>query len=199
LLIKKEKCLQEFFIILFVAFSLGLDAFSVSVAAGAYFGKADAHQKFRLSFHFGLFQFFMPILGWLLGRNLLEYIESFDHWVVFIILAIIGGKMIWDNLKEDGFEVSKDISKGMAMVTLSIATSIDALAVGIGIGLLDQNIWSASIIIGIVAAAMSLIGIKIGEKLSGKFGAKAAILGGFVLILIGIKVVLEHELGFAFI
>jgi manganese efflux pump family protein len=190
--------LPELLIILFIAISLGLDAFSVSVAAGAYYGKADKHQKFRLSFHFGLFQFFMPILGWLLGRNLLEYIEAFDHWIVLIILSIIGGKMIWDNIREEGIEVRKDISKGLSLVTLSVATSIDALAIGISIGLLDQDIWLASIIIGIVAAAMSLLGVKLGEKLSGKFGQKAAVFGGVVLILIGIKVVVEHMFGIGF-
>lgn len=173
---------------LVLAFALGIDAFSVAVGAGAYLVKANIRQKFRLSFHFGLFQFIMPIIGWLAGANVARYIADYDHWVVFILLSAVGGKMVYESLKsDDGDKVDSDITRGLVMVGLSIATSIDALAVGFSMAVMRQEIMMPAIIIGIVAAAMTLFGIYIGEKASSKMGAKAEIIGGIVLIIIGIK------------
>ncbi len=173
---------------LVLAFALGIDAFSVAVGAGSYLGKANNRQKFRLSFHFGLFQFIMPIIGWLAGANVARYIADYDHWVVFILLSAVGGKMIYEALKsDDSDKVDSDITRGMVLVILSIATSIDALAVGFSMAVMRQEIMLPAIIIGIVAAAMTLFGIYIGEKASNKIGAKAEILGGAVLIIIAIK------------
>jgi putative Mn2+ efflux pump MntP len=178
--------------IFFIAFALAIDAFAVSFAAGSYFGKATAHQKFRLSFHFGLFQFFMPIAGWLAGSEIVTVIEDYDHWIACIILFIIGAKMIKDAISGEEGRISKDISKGFSLINLSVATSIDALAVGFGIGILKGDILFPSVIIGIVAASLSLVGIKLGERISLKFGSRVAAFGGVILILIGLNIVFSH-------
>jgi len=183
---------MNLFFVILIAFALAIDAFAVSFAAGAYFGKSTNRQKFRLSFHFGLFQFIMPIAGWLAGSEIVKIIEHYDHWLAFIILIIIGGKMIYDALTNGKNIISKDISKGFSLVNLSIATSIDALAVGFSLGIVNSEIILPSIIIGIVAATMSLVGIKAGEKLSSFFGRKISIIGGIVLILIGLNILFEH-------
>lgn len=182
----------SYYDIIFIAFALAFDAFSVALAAGSYFKKANFRQKFRLSFHFGFFQFLMPIVGWLAGNEFVSLIADYDHWIAFTILFIIGAKMIWDSFKTEENIISKDISKGWALITLSIATSIDALAVGFSFGILKHTIFLPSIIIGIVASIMTLLGIFLGEKLSNKIGNKATIFGGLILILIGLNIVFEH-------
>lgn len=178
--------------IVLLAFALGIDAFAVSFGAGAFFGLPNKRQIFRLSFHFGLFQFFMPIIGWIAGKTIVNIISDYDHWLAFIILTLIGSKMIWDTLNSKDNVIDKDISKGLSLVALSFATSIDALAVGFSMGLLNSKIFIPSIIIGIVASIMSIIGIKLGGVLSFKLGNKIAIIGGIVLILIGTNIVIEH-------
>ncbi|MFA6571834.1 MAG: manganese efflux pump MntP family protein [Bacteroidota bacterium] len=178
--------------IILIAFALAMDAFAVAVGAGSYYGKTTRRQKFRLSFHFGLFQFLMPLIGWLAGSEIVRFIDKYDHWIAFLILGVIGGKMIETGIKKKDESVSKDISKGAAMVTLSVATSIDALAVGFSLGILESQIIFPSIIIGIVAAGMTLLGIFIGEKLKSRLGDKISIAGGVVLILIGLHIVLSH-------
>jgi len=179
--------------IILIALAPAMDAFAVSLAAAAYFGKATKRQKFRLSFHFGLFQFLMPLLGWFLGSRIERYIAEIDHWIAFGILAAIGVKMCYDALNEEK-TINKDISKGWSLVMLSLATSIDALAVGFGFGVINTGIFIPAAIIGIVAAIMSLIGIKLGEILSVRFGAKFALIGGIILILIGLNILREHLL-----
>ncbi len=184
--------MSDLLVVFLIAFSLALDAFAVSVAAGSYFKKATGRQKFRLSFHFGLFQGMMPILGWFAGATVVSYIKDFDHWVAFFLLAIIGGKMIYEGVSGEEEKVNKDISKGWSLMALAVGTSIDALAVGFSIGIMEGKILLPSLVIGIVAAAMSLIGIRAGEVFSSKFGDKMAIVGGIVLFIIGSKIVAEH-------
>ncbi|MBD3290392.1 manganese efflux pump, partial [candidate division KSB1 bacterium] len=133
--------------ILGIAFALALDAFAVSVAAAAYSGGLGGRQKFRLSFHFGLFQFYMPLLGWLAGSTIVRYVSQYDHWIAFAILAVIGIKMIADGRHPEISQISKDITRGWALVTLSVATSIDALAVGFSIGIIKDHIFFPAIII----------------------------------------------------
>jgi putative Mn2+ efflux pump MntP len=171
---------------------LALDAFAVSIAGGAYFGKSSSRQKFRLSFHFGLFQFMMPIIGWFAGARFVSITKDYDHWIAFIILLAIGIKMIMDSLKGDDEIISKDISKGINLVSLAFATSIDALAVGFSFGIMNHDIFFASVIIGITAALMSLIGIKIGEVMSVKYGNKVGLAGGIILIILGLNILYEH-------
>ena len=184
---------MEFLTILGIAIGLGMDAFAVSIAVGTRLERLRVRPVFRLSFHFGLFQFLMPILGWLAGSRVQYLIENFDHWVAFGLLAVIGGKMIRESMSrgEDGAQL-KDPTRKWTLVLLSIATSIDALAVGLGLAVLRVEIIYPSIIIGIVAAAMTLIGMVFGRRLGGRFGKRMEFLGGLILIGIGIKIVLDH-------
>lgn len=170
-----------------------MDAFAVSLAGASYLGKTSKRQKFRLSFHFGLFQFMMPIIGWMIGSSLVESIKTIDHWVAFTILFLIGSKMIYDSFKSNDNAVKKDISKGFSLVTLSVATSIDALAVGFSFGIIESEIIIPSIIIGLIASTMSLIGIRLGEGLSNRIGSRSAIIGGLILIFIGLNILREHS------
>ena len=190
--IKKSLQMMNYSYIFLIAISLGMDAFAVSISGGAYFGRATKRQKFRLSFHFGLFQLLMPVVGWIIGAKIVNLVKDYDHWIAMIILSLIGAKMIFDGIKNDDGKIFKDISKGWLLVTLAFATSIDALAVGFSFGVIDSKIFIPSIIIGIIASIMSLIGIKLGELLSFRFGRKIEILGGIILIIIGINIVIQH-------
>jgi manganese efflux pump family protein len=183
---------MNIYLILTLAFALAIDAFAVALGAGSFYGRTSRRQKFRLSFHFGLFQFLMPLLGWLAGKSIVEFVSNFDHWIACIILTIIGVNMIRESFNDNNEGIIKDITKGMSLISLSVATSIDALAIGFSIGVIGGEILFPSIIIGIVAAGMTLIGIKFGEKLSAKFGKRVSILGGIALILIGAQIVLNH-------
>ena len=174
-----------------IAIALGIDAFAVSLSAGAYLVRADARQTFRLSFHFGLFQFLMPALGWLAGLELVDIIQEVDHWVAFGLLALIGGKMILESLKGKE-KLKKDVTRGWSLVALSIATSIDALAVGFSLSLMGAKIVVPAVLIGVVAGLMSLLGVRLGERVSGMFGRRVEFVGGAVLIFIGTRIVLQH-------
>jgi putative Mn2+ efflux pump MntP len=174
-----------------IAIALGIDAFAVSLSAGAYLIRADARQTFRLSFHFGLFQFFMPVLGWLAGFRLAHVIQAVDHWVAFGLLGLIGGKMVWESF-QGGEKLKKDVTRGWSLVALSVATSIDALAVGFSLSMLGTTIIFPAVLIGIVAGLMSLVGVRLGERVSGMLGRRVEFVGGVVLISIGIRIVLEH-------
>ncbi len=176
-----------------IAVALGIDAFAVSLSAGAYLVRANARQTFRLSFHFGLFQFFMPMLGWLAGAELADVIRRVDHWVAFGLLAFVGGKMIRESLHE-GNLLKKDVTRSWSLVALSVATSIDALAVGFSLSLIGARIVFPAVLIGIVASLMSLLGVRLGERVSGLFGRRVEFVGGAVLIFIGVRIVLEHTL-----
>lgn len=183
---------MDLFTTFFLAFALAMDAFAVALAAGASLGRANKRQIFRLSFHFGLFQFMMPIIGWSVGYQV-ELIFSFiDHWIAFGLLCFIGGKMIYESRSAAHLSSKRDMTKGASLVSLSIATSIDALAVGFSLAVMNVSIIQPSIIIGVVAGIITIIGIRIGEKFSLKLGKKMEFAGGAVLLLIGIKIVLEH-------
>jgi len=184
---------MSFLSILFIAVGLGMDAFAVAIGAGVVIRKLSFGHVFRLSFHFGLFQFLMPIIGWLAGRTISDYIINYDHWIAFFLLVLIGGKMIWDAFKKDDGKIAQaDPTKGISLIILSIATSIDALAVGLSLAFLNITILYPSIVIGIVAAIMTIIGILFGKGLGRIGGKKVGILGGLILIGIGIKILIEH-------
>lgn len=183
---------MDFLTLLFIAIALGIDAFAVSLSAGAYLVKADSRQTFRLSFHFGLFQALMPIFGWLAGTTFVSLIEDVDHWIAFGLLVIIGGRMLYNASQKEDHRIRRDVTKGWSLISLSLATSIDALAVGLSLSLISVDIVFPSIVIGIVAAVMSLIGIRLGERISHIIGTHMEFIGGIVLILIGVKIVIEH-------
>lgn len=181
--------------IFLLAVALAMDAFAVAVATGLRLKKPTSRQFFRLSFHFGLFQFFMPVLGWLLGLTVRDYMENWDHWVAFVLLAWIGVNMIRESFgAEEEKEERKDPTKKWSLIMLSIATSIDALAVGISFSLLGVSVWGPSVCIGVVCAVLTLVGMKAGASLASAriLGRWAEALGGTVLLGIGVKILLEH-------
>lgn len=179
--------------LIFLAVGLAMDAFAVSVALGL---KIPIKDKWKISLKAGLFfgvaQGVMPLIGWILGNGFSSYIEKFDHWIAFILLSIIGGKMIHEAIHPDGGE-DNAVDTGMKrMFILAIATSIDALAVGVSFAFLNVNIMSAVFIIGIITLIISAIGVIIGKIFGDLFAGKAEIIGGIILILIGLKILLEH-------
>jgi len=172
-----------------------MDAFTVAVASGVVLKKVNIRQTFRLSWHFGLFQAVMPVIGWSIGSGLYHLIEKIDHWIAFLLLAFIGMRMIIGALKsEDGNSNLKDPTKGGTMVMLSFATSIDALAVGLSISMLQVTIWRPALTIGIVALIFTAIGIHLGRIVGANFRLDkyAEIFGGMVLIGIGLRILYEH-------
>ncbi|MFP4353533.1 MAG: manganese efflux pump MntP family protein [Phycisphaerae bacterium] len=182
--------------VMLIALGLAMDAFAVSLAAGLTIKDLTARHVFRVGWHFGLFQFLMPVIGWIAGRRVSGYISSYDHWIAFGLLAFIGGKMVYEAIAEDEQERSdRDPSRGLLLVTLAMATSIDALAVGVSMAFLDVSIWWPCITIGIVAALMSTIGIFSGSRLGSRWGQRAEILGGLVLLTIGAKILIESYVG----
>jgi manganese efflux pump family protein len=178
--------------VILIAFGLAADAFAVSVAVGAAGATRGNRSKLRLSFHFGLFQSMMPILGWLAGLRIAHYVQSIDHWIVFGLLLWVAVHMIQSARNEDDFVKQQDPSRGMMLVILSVATSLDALAIGLSLALLHVSIWYPSVVIGIVTGAMSLVGILLGERFSSTFGRRAAQIGGIVLILMGLRILISH-------
>jgi putative Mn2+ efflux pump MntP len=183
------------FDLLGVALGLAMDAFAVSIAAGMTVAPVTLRQTFRLAFHFGLFQFMMPILGWLAGKELLVHVSAYDHWAAFGLLAFVGGRMLWEARQTKRPETAGDPTRGLMLVTLSLATSIDALAVGMSMALAGISIWLPCVVIGVVAAALTAVGITFGSRFGPRLGRWAEAAGGCVLILIGLRILVEHLSG----
>ena len=178
--------------ILVIAIGLGMDAFSVAIGVGASYRVISFGPVLRLSFFFGLFQVLMPIAGWFAGVSVASIIAGYDHWVAFGLLAFVGGKMILESFNEEAKVHTTDPTKGFTLIILSVATSIDALAVGLSFAFLKIPVFYPSLIIGIVAFFMTMAGMFFGEKLGKVVGRKVEILGGLILIGIGVKIVIEH-------
>ncbi len=189
---------MNFLTIVLIALGLAMDAFAVSLSSGVMIKEKRVKHALIFGACFGLFQFAMPVLGWLLGTTFAGYITSFDHWIAFSLLLFIGVKMLVEALrkKKDGEppDGTKSILRPGNMLLLGLATSIDALAVGVSFAVMDQNVWISSAVIGAVAFILSAAGIFIGERLGKAFGKAAGIFGGLVLIAIGVKILLEHLL-----
>jgi putative Mn2+ efflux pump MntP len=186
---------MNFFLVLAVAFALAMDAFAVSVGISLRPKGLTNKQTFRMAFHFGLFQFTMPLLGWQATRSiLLGLIEPFDHWVAFGLLLIIGAKMIFEFFRAstETRNSQEDQTKGFSILMLSVATSIDALAVGMSLAALQVTILYPAAVIGVIAFLMTILGTRIGPLLGRLVGRGAELLGGLILILIGVKILLEH-------
>jgi putative Mn2+ efflux pump MntP len=170
-----------------------MDAFAVSIGAGLTLKTVDARQTFRLAWHFGLFQAMMPVLGWLAGLSIANWIAPVDHWIAFGLLAVIGAKMIYEALKDaDGDAPRSDPTKGWSLVLLSVATSIDALAVGLSLALLDVDIWYPAVVIGLVAGAFTAVGMQLGTRFGALLGRRMEVVGGVILIGIGVQILVEH-------
>lgn len=171
-----------------VAVGLGADAFSVALGVG--FGGATLRQTFRLTFHFGLFQALMPAVGWLLGQHAVALVGKYDHWIAFSLLAGIGLKMLYEAFQVDDVSETKkrsDRTRGWSLVMLSVGTSIDALGVGLSMGISNSILLLPCLSIGLVASIMTFLGLRLGERLSQKFGQRLEVVGALILIGIGFK------------
>ncbi len=172
-----------------LAVALGCDAFAVGLGVGTRF--CAPRQIFRLSFHFGLFQFLMPLVGWALGLYLVGLVQKWGPWLAFFLLVFIGGKMAYESLRgEESREVCADPTRGMSLVVLSVATSMDALGVGFSLGILGRDLLAAAVCIGITAALMTWAAMRIGNRLSILWGRRMGVFGGVVLIAIAFKLLL---------
>ena len=178
--------------IFIVAVGLSMDAFAVALGAGTSGQGSNAQAKFRLSFHFGLFQALMTALGWFTGNTVAQFISSVDHWIALALLAFVGINMIRSGLDKEKKSFQKDPSRGGYLVILSVATSLDALAVGLSMAMLHQPILTPVIVIGLTTLSLSLAGVLLGNRLSEKFGKRMEIVGGVILILIGLRILYTH-------
>ena len=172
-----------------------MDAFAVCLGAGTQARTSGPRPTFRLAFHFGFFQFIMPVLGWFAGMNIVRYISAYDHWVAFGLLGFVGVRMVRSGFNAEEETHKNDPSRGWNLVLLSIAVSIDALAVGFSLGMIGVTIWYPAVVIGIVTGLVSWLGLRLGNKLGEKFGKRMEIAGGIVLILIGVRILVMHLLG----
>lgn len=185
---------MDFLSILLIAIGLGVDALSVAIATGVLLGNPPRPAVWRMSASFGLFQFAMPLLGWSAGRAVAEFIEAYDHWVAFALLLFVGGKMIVEAFREDGEGrvPAADPTRGWTLLMLAVATSIDALAVGLSLALVGEAIMYPSAVIGVTAFAMTWAGMVFGGRVGTWMGRKVEIAGGLILIGIGVRILIEH-------
>ncbi len=187
---------MSFWAILLIAIGLAMDCFAVSLGVGTAATAPGWRPGLRLLFHFGVFQAGMTLLGWLAGKTIVNYIASVDHWVAFGLLLIVGLRMLRSGLRKEGDAPTiPDPSRGMTLVMLSIATSIDALAVGLSLALLSVNVFWAALLIGGVSALLTLAGLLLGNQLGIRFGKTMEIVGGIILIGIGLRVLITHLFG----
>jgi putative Mn2+ efflux pump MntP len=196
-----------------IGLSLSLDAFAVSLSSGICIRNLKPFYAIRASFFFGLFQFIMPLAGWYLGKTFVSYIEAYDHWAAFIILAFVGGRMIREGIKKGGSakhnqnkgpaaedpekepdqgEGGADIRSLGALLTLALATSIDALAIGLSFSILNRGIWGSAALIGTITFLVCLTGFEFGKRIGRVFEKIAPLAGGLILIGIGLKIIIEH-------
>jgi putative Mn2+ efflux pump MntP len=193
---------MSFLTLLLIALGLSADAFAVAVGKGLTMRRLHVPTMLAIAAAFGFAQGAMPVIGWLLGAQLQQYIEEYDHWIAFGLLAIVGGKMLREAFSDDEEDVpaaDAGASGGVALlvpvrelVVLAVATSIDALAVGIGFAFLEVNILGAAVLIGVVTFLLSAVGVVLGHRAGRRWRQPAEIAGGLVLIAIGIKIVLDH-------
>lgn len=177
--------------ILLTGIGLSMDACATAICKGLSMKKFDTKKGVIIGLYFGIFQGLMPVIGYFLGNTFESLITQIDHWIAFVLLTTIGAKMLFDALS-NGSESCNDAVDLKTMLPLAIATSIDALAVGITLAFLKVNILVSALIIGITTFIMSFIGVKLGNKFGSKYEKKAQVLGGIILILIGTKILLEH-------
>ena len=176
--------------VLALAAGLAMDAFAVAVATGVHLKVATGRQTFRLAFHFGLFQALMPILGWACGLTVARPLEAFGPWIAFALLAGVGGKMLWEAIRGRGPEDRSDPTKGWSLIMLSVATSLDALAVGLSLSMLKVVIWGPALIIGGVCAVFTVAGLRLGRLAASasRLGRTAEVLGGLILLFLGAQI-----------
>jgi putative Mn2+ efflux pump MntP len=180
--------------VIIIAVGLSMDAFAVSVTLGLCVGRSGWREMLIPAIYFGFFQALMPLLGYLAGVNFAQCIQGLDHWIAFGLLSLIGGKMVWEGFSHEVQKCETHPFRFLKMLLLAVATSIDALAVGVTFSFFEINIYSAITLIGLTTFFISMGGVKMGALFGTKYKSKAEFLGGAVLILIGIKILIEHLL-----
>ncbi|MDA3866772.1 MAG: manganese efflux pump MntP family protein [Salinivirgaceae bacterium] len=186
---------MSFFTIIILAIGLSVDSFAASISTGVCMRRIRLSESLKVATFMAFFQGGLPIIGWLIGRGFQKTISSYDHWVAFILLLIIGGKMIYESISEKEDDTTCFCpSNTLMLMGIALATSIDALVVGVGIGLLDNLIWVPALIIGITTFLFSFSGIYVGHHLGHRINFKLEIVGGLVLIGLGIKILIEHTM-----
>lgn len=177
-----------------LSIALAMDAFAVAVVTGLTLNLLTKRHLFRLSFHFGLFQAMMTAIGWSAGALVQRFISAADHWIAFVLLALVGGNIIYGAVRRDKREdrTAPDLTSGRNLVMVSVATSIDALAVGLSLGVIGTAIAIPALTIGVTAALLTLLGMALGRRIGNAWGSWVEVMGGIVLIAIGIRVVLQH-------
>ncbi len=183
---------MELFTILIIAISLSFDTFAVSVSSGLILRRIDFVNASKIAVTLALFQAAMPVVGWLVGSGIKNYAESIDHWIAFGILSVLGGKMIYESFRSDPEDRSFNPLELKVMIGMAIATSIDALIVGFSFALLDYKILISVGIIGAVTYIVAMLGMLFGKKIGSRNGRRMEVIGGIMLILIGLKILLEH-------
>jgi len=178
--------------ILLIAVGLAMDAFAVSIVSGSLYKELKVRHALRMALFFGGFQAVMPIIGFLAGVGLKEYISASDHWIAFALLCFVGGKMIYEAFQIESAEKNRDPANLLVLLALSFATSIDALAVGITLSLLKAPLVLTVTVIGLVTFSLSYAGVSIGKRFGHFFESKIEIIGGVILIAIGVKILIEH-------
>jgi putative Mn2+ efflux pump MntP len=181
-------------VITVIAVGLAMDAFAVSIVSGSAYRQLHVKHALRMAAFFGGFQAIMPLIGSLAGLSLKEYIIACDHWIAFGLLTAVGAKMIYESFKIKSIEERFDPSSVLVLLTLSVATSIDALAIGITLPLITRSIALAVTIIGLITFVLSYLGVIIGKRFGHFFENKIEIFGGLILIAIGVKILIEHLL-----
>lgn len=176
---------------IFIGIGLAMDAFAVSLGVGTS-GNADRRAKWRLAFHFGFFQGGMTVLGWLLGSTIAGYIAGFDHWVAFLLLSYVGFGMIRSSFMAEEERLPKDPSRGKLLMVLCVATSLDAMAVGLSMAMINVPVLVPALIIGVITYGLSMFGLSAGGKLGEAFGKRMELVGGVILLGIGIKILISH-------
>ena len=191
---------MNFIELFLLAVGLSMDAFAVAVCIGLSTAKTNIKKCLIVGLYFGVFQAVMPLIGYFAATLFADKIDSYDHWIAFVLLGFLGGKMIFESFKKEEDEEEKDGKKSSLrpanMLPLALATSIDALAVGVSFALLDVKIIPAVSFIGITTLLISMAGVKIGNMFGSRFKSKAEFAGGIILILIGLKILLENLIGF---
>lgn len=179
---------------LLISVGLSMDAFAVAVSKGLGMRRRDDAQAIAIAVTFGVFQGGMALLGWLLGSRLLAYISAVDHWIAFGLLSVVGGRMLFEAVRGDPEgEPAPDVRLSVReLLVLAVATSIDALAAGIGLALVDFDLWSLIGLIAAVTCGLSFVGVVVGHRFGLRFERPAEIAGGVILILIGLRILLEH-------
>jgi len=189
---------SDFLSLVLIAIGLSADCFAVALSASVTAKNPSRLQVLRMAAMFGLFQALMPVLGWLAGQTMVKFIAAYDHFVAFALLAIVGGRMIWESFHhKKQHEKPADVTRGWMLLTLAVATSIDALAVGLSLAFIAVNIAVAAITIGVVAFIATIIGFLLGKKAGDLIGRWAETIGGIILIGIGLRILITHLLGYA--